>query len=185
MADFQNATDATILTPTARLSRTRKRQLAETRADEGAHAWRTPEVLSFSAWLGKLRSEALMAGAIARVPISASQARLLWQQVIDTDVFVGEPRVHALAERAWRTIHEYRLQHPHDWAEPLLSDDSRQFRDWVARFEQLCEERGVIDEWAFAAALPKLITESRLALPTRIELNGFELPPPPVQMSIF
>src|SRR6056297_3112541 len=185
MADFQNAAPATLLTPTARLARARARELAEARVAEGVQAWRAPEVLSFSAWIGHLRGEALMAGAIDRVPISASQARMLWQQVIDTDVFVGEPRVHALAERAWRTLHEYKLQHPHDWLEPLLSDDSRQFRDWVARFEQLCEERGVIDEWAFAAALPKLITESRLALPTRIELNGFELPPPPVQMSIF
>src|SRR6056297_3424072 len=114
-----------ILTPTARLARAEKRALAEAQLTDGAQTWRTPAVLSFSAWLGNLRGEALMAGAIDRVPISASQARMLWQQVIDTDVFVGEPRVHALAERAWRTIHEYRLQHPHDWAEPLLSEDSR------------------------------------------------------------
>jgi len=173
------------LTPTARLARAEKRRLAEGQLAGGAQAWRAPEVLSFSAWLGNLRGEALMAGAIDRVPVSASQARLLWQQVIDTDIFVGEPRVHALAERAWRTIHEYGLQHPRDWSEPLLSDDSRQFRDWVARFERACAERGVIDEWTFAAALPKLIAGRRLALPDGIELNGFELPPTPLQASVF
>src|SRR6056297_2901326 len=167
MADFQNAAPATLLTPTARLARARARELAEARVAEGVQAWRAPEVLSFSAWIGHLRGEALMAGAIDRVPISASQARMLWQQVIDTDVFVGEPRVHALAERAWRTIHEHRLQHPRDWAVPLLSDDSRQFREWVAQFEPLCEQRGVIDEWRFAAEVPGLIVGRQLALPKR------------------
>ena len=174
-----------ILTPTARLARAEKRRLSEAQLAAGIQAWRAPEVVSFSAWLGKLRGEALMAGAIDRVPISASQARMLWQQVIDTDVFVGEPRVHALAERAWRTIHEFRLQPPHDWAEPLLSEDSRQFREWVARYEQLCRQQGVIDEWRFAAGLPGLIAAGRLALPDRVELSGFELPPTPLQASIF
>ena len=185
MPEQQSPETKIILTPTARLARAEKRRLSEDRLSEGATAWLAPEVVSFSAWLGKLRAEALMAGVIDRVPISASQARMLWQQVIDTDVFVGEPRVHALAERAWRTVHEYGLQHPRDWPESFLSDDSRQFRDWVARFEQLCEERGVIDEWALAAALPALITAHRLALPDRIELDGFELPPSPLQTSIF
>jgi len=174
-----------IVTPTPRLARAKKRRLAEARLAEGATAWRAPEVISFSAWLGKLRADALMAGAIDRVPVSAAQARMLWRQVIDTDVFVGEPRVHALAERAWRTIHEYGLQPPRDWPEPLLSDDSRQFREWVAQFERLCEQRGVIDEWTFAAALPALIAERRIPLPARIELIGFELPPTPLQQSLF
>lgn len=89
-----------ILTPTARLARAEKRRLSQARLAEGATAWHAPEVLSFSAWLGKLRSDALMAGEVDRVPVSALQARMLWQQVIDTDVFVGEPRVHALAESA-------------------------------------------------------------------------------------
>ena len=185
MAEQQPSEASTTLTPTARLARAEKRRLAETRLAEGAQAWRAPEVLSFSAWLGKLRGEALMAGALDRVPVSASQARLLWQQVIDTDVFVGEPRVHALAEQAWRTIHEYGLEHPRDWPGPLLSEDSRQFRGWVARFEQLCEQHAVIDEWRFAAELPALISKGQLALPARIELNGFELPPTPLQVSIF
>jgi len=175
----------TTITPTPRLARAEKRRLSEARLAEGATAWRAHEVLSFTAWLGRLRSDALMAGAIDQVPVSASQARMLWQQVIDTDVFVGEPRVHALAERAWRTIHEYRLQPPREWPEPLLSDDSRQFREWVVQFEQLCEARGVIDEWTFAAALPALIAERCIPLPARIELIGFELPPTPLQQSLF
>ena len=185
MAKQQSPEATTTLTPTARLARAVKRRISEQCVADGAQAWRAPEVMSFPAWLSKLRGEALMAGAVDRVPVSASQARLLWQQVIDTDVFVGEPRVHALAEQAWRTIHEYGLDHPRDWPEPLLSEDSRQFRGWVARFEQLCEQHAVIDEWRFAAELPALISRGLLALPAQVELNGFELPPTPLQISIF
>ena len=83
MVDRPHLKQALILTPTARLARAEKRRQAEARLTAGAQAWRAPAVLSFSAWLGKLRGEALMAGAVDRVPVSASQARMLWQQVID------------------------------------------------------------------------------------------------------
>jgi len=89
MSKQQSPETKTILTPTARLARAVKRRLSDARLSGGAQAWRAPEVLSFSAWLGKLRMDALIAGAVDRVPVSASQARMLWQQVIDTDVFVG------------------------------------------------------------------------------------------------
>ncbi|MDT8409387.1 MAG: PD-(D/E)XK nuclease family protein [Wenzhouxiangellaceae bacterium] len=185
MSKQQSPQTKTILTPTARLARVEKRRLADARVTEGAQAWRAPEVLSFSAWLGSLRGQALMTGAVDRVPVSASQSRLLWQQVIDTDVFIGEPRVYTLAERAWRTIHEHCLAHPSEWPEALLSEDSRRFRDWVQRFEKVSGQRGVIDEWSFAARLPGLFADGALEWPAMIELIGFELPPTPLQQQIF
>ncbi len=184
MVEQQEATPNTVLTPTARLARVEKRRFAEARVAEGRRAWRAPDVLSLSAWLGRLRQQTLISGALDRVPVSAAQARALWRQVIDADVFIGEPRVHALAERAWRTLHEHRLAHPRAWPEPLLSEDSGRFRDWVARFERLCAERGVIDEWTFAAYLPALIRESRVELPSGIELKGFDLPLAPIYREI-
>lgn len=168
------------LTPTARLTRTGRRHLASARIAAGDSAWRAEPVLPVGAWLAGLRRQAVVRGVVDAVPISSAQARVLWQEVIDTDVFVGEPRVHRLAERAWRTIHEHRLAHPRDWPGPLLSDDCGRFREWVGRFERLCSERGVIDEWAFASRLPKWIAGDRFELPETIALNGFELPPSPL-----
>lgn len=173
-------TKTLVLTPTARLARAQKHRLSRTRTEAGETAWRAPEVLAISSWLGILGETALLNGLSEQVPIGGAQARLLWQQVIDADVFVGEPRVHALCERAWRTIHEYRLPQPRDWPELLLSEDSRRFRDWAARFERLCDERGVIDEWALAARLPSWIAGGRFELPERVELIGFERRPTPL-----
>ncbi|MDT8449295.1 MAG: PD-(D/E)XK nuclease family protein [Wenzhouxiangellaceae bacterium] len=173
------------LTPTARLARAGRRHLAAARLAAGDSAWRSEPVLHVGAWLAGLRHQAVVRGVVDAVPISSAQARVLWQEVIDTDVFVGEPRVHQLAERAWRTIHEHRLPHPRDWPGPLLSDDSGRYRDWVARFERMCAERGVIDEWAFASRLPEWIAGDRFELPETIALNGFELPPSPLIKAVF
>ena len=174
-----------VLTPTARLARAEKRCLASARSEAGESAWRAPELLALPSWLGDMARQALLSGIIDRVPITSAQTRLLWQQVIDHDVFVGEPRVHALCERAWRKIHEYRLPQPHEWPELLLSEDSRRFRDWAAKFDGLCRARGVVDEWTFAAQLPEWITSGRFVLPERIELVGFERPPTPLFEAIF
>lgn len=180
MVDPERPRSSLVLTPTARLARAVQRALATQRETAGESAWRAPDILSAGAWLQRLRTDALVSGAIDTVPVSGAQARALWQQAIDTDIFIGEPRVADLAQRAWRTVHEYRLQHPGQWPTLLMSEDARRFRGWAARFEALCRERGVIDEWAFAARLPDLIAERRIEHPGRVELAGFELPPTPL-----
>jgi len=173
-------TPALILTPTQRLARAwRQSELAERRA-AGETAWRSTPVIHLDAWRNELQRQAVARGRIDQVPIGPAQARVLWRQVIDTEVFTGEPRVHRLAECAWRTLHEFQLEAPEHWTEALLSEDSRRFRDWAARFSKLCDRHGVIDEWRFAARLPELIRAGAFDLPTRIELRGFDLAPAPL-----
>ncbi len=177
--------DVLVLAPTSRLARAERQRLAVEAAASTRSAWRTPDVLSVGAWRARLRSEALLAGAVDQVVIGDDASRELWRAVIDTQVFVGEPRVVDLAQRAWRTLHEYRLSSPDSWPELLLSDDSRAFRGWAARFRAACAERDVIDEWAFAAALPGLIRDGRLPLPARVRRVGFELEPVPLLAAVF
>jgi len=173
-----------VLTPTARLARSLARHLAEARAAEGALAWLPPRILSFSAWLAVLREQYFLDSDDRRIPISAPQARMLWQSQIDMDVFIGEPQVAELAEGAWRRIHEYGLQHPATWQPLELSEDSRRFRDWARRYVRACKERGVVDEWAFAAELPELIGHGRVTVPATVTLTGFDLPMTPLQVRI-
>jgi hypothetical protein len=176
--------EETILTPTARLARAEKQRQALARKSAGEQAWRSPEVLAFSSWIGRLRDDWFLTARSPRVPISASQALVLWQSVIDRDVFIGEPRVAEMAAASWRMIHEYRIDAPSDWPELSLSEDSRHFRDWAARFLQRCEARELIDEWRFAARLPELIEAGEIGLPERLRLSGFELPMTPLQQAI-
>ena len=173
-----------ILTPTARLARAEIQRLAGQQVAAGAAAWRAPQVLAFSSWLKRLREDYFLHADDARVPISAEQALLLWQSVIDRDVFVGEPRVAELAAGAWRLIHEYSLTPPERWPTALLSEDARTMRDWAERFRARLAEGHWVDEWTFATELPERIQSGQIALPTRIGLQGFELSPTPLVRAV-
>jgi probable DNA repair protein len=173
-----------ILTPTARLARAEKHRQALAQQAAGHAAWRPADVLPFASWLGRLREDWFLRAEAPAVPISASQALAIWQRVIDRDVFIGEPRVADLAAASWRLLHEFRIDAPRDWAEPLLSEDSRAFHDWCERFEAHCDQHGLIDEWRFAAQVPELIEAGVVPLPDTIALEGFELPMTPLQRAI-
>lgn len=173
-----------ILTPTARLARAEKQRLALAHKSEGRQAWRSPEVMAFSSWIGRLRDDWFLTAESPRVPISASQALLLWQSVIDHDVFIGEPRMAEMVAASWRLVHEYGIDAPADWPELTLSTDSRHFRRWAVRFVELCTQQGLIDEWRFSGRLPGLIENGQIPLPDCIRLSGFELPMTPLQRAI-
>lgn len=172
------------LTPTARLARQLARQQAIDANTNGQTAWLPTTVTTFNGWLQQLRQDYLLLGEDERVPISSQQAQVLWQSVIDHEVFVGEPQVANLAQQAWRTVHEFALPLPQTWDELLLSEDSRRLQAWSDAYRKLCAEGGWIDEWMFAAALPELISHGELTIPGHIELVGFDLPLTPLQRNI-
>jgi len=116
-----------LLTPTARLARALARDFADEMTAKGQTAWLPPQILSFPAWQRQLLDDYVLSADDARVPVSAPQSLLLWQSLIDREVFIGEPRVAELAQRAWRLIHEYTLEPPERWPALLLSEDSRRF----------------------------------------------------------
>ncbi len=182
---FMQVQDGLLLTPTARLARAHLQQHARQQVSAGISTWLRPQLLHYAAWLQQLRQQAVVTGCIDQVLIDADQARWLWQQVIDSDVFVGEPKVAQLAERAWQQLHEYRLADPEQWPRLELSDDAHAFRQWVWRFRQRCAAQGCIDAVTLDARLPELISSGRLSLPASIQLLGFELPPTPLQQAIF
>jgi len=173
-----------LLTPTARLARQLAREQALEASAHGRKAWLPTSVATFNSWLQQLRQEHLLMGRDERVPITHHQAELLWQSVIDHEVFVGEPQVAGLAQQAWRTLHEYVLPAPQAWPELLLSEDSRRFQSWSQAYQALCNERGLVDEWAFAAGLPALIRSGEVTIPHHIALVGFDLPLTPLQHNI-
>lgn len=165
-----------VLTPTARLARTLSREQALAQVAAGVGAWLPPRIQSFSAWVGELREDYFLVGRDGRVPLTSQQALWVWQSLIDRDVFIGDPEVAVLAQRAWRLIHEHDLDQPGCWPELLLSDDARAFRGWAAAYRVECERRGVVDEWAFAGELPSLIASGQVPVPQALELAGFDLP---------
>lgn len=173
-----------LLTPTARLARSHARAFAARMAAEGRLAWLPPKILSFSAWLSELREAYFLSANDARVPIDGSQALVLWQSLIDLEVFIGEPRVAELAQAAWRLIHEHDLQRPAHWPDLLLSEDSARFQDWSASYRSACARQGLVDEWTFAGEIPTLIGDGAIPAPATLELAGFDMPLSPLQQRI-
>lgn len=164
-----------VLTPTARLARAElfRQNLAQTAA--GSTTWCAPLVFEVSTWFARLREDYFLHSDDARIPISADQSLLLWQSVIEEEVWVGGPRVAELAAGVWRLIHEYGLDMPERWPQALMSDDALAMRTWTRQFLKLCADRGLVDEWRFAAELPSHIRAGAIALPETIRLEGFEL----------
>ena len=173
-----------LLTPTARLARAHLQQHARQQVTAGISVWRRPQLLPMATWLQQLQQQAVLLGCVERVLITPEQARWLWQQVIDQDVFVGEPKVAELAEHAWQQVHEYCLADPEQWPRLELSDDAHAFRQWVWRFRQRCTQHNVIDPATLNATLPQFIAAGKLQLAQRIELLGFELPLTPLQQAL-
>jgi len=174
----------TLLTPTPRLARDLLRQQAADNREAGHLTWITPEIHSFQAWLARIRDDYLLDGDERRIPITTDHSLLLWQSLIDQEVFIGEPEVASLAQRAWRLLHEYQLDQPHLWPALLLSEDARRFKTWSAAYRRECDRRGLLDEWSFTAAVPELLAAGRIPAPAAIELVGFELPLTPLQQKI-
>lgn len=172
------------LTPTPRLARNLKAQHGQAQAAAGLSAWHAPQILTFSAWLARLRDDYYLSNDADHVPISSDQALLIWQSVIKDDVFVNMPEIAALAQQAWRTLHEFALTMPAQWPELSLTDDTRRFAQWAAAYMSAMHERSLLDEWAFYGQLPALIAGGDIELPQTIELSGFDLPPTPAQQRV-
>ncbi len=172
------------LTPTARLARSLAREHALAQSNAGQTAWLPSPIATFSTWVAQLREQYLLLADDDRIPISAQQAQVIWQDLIEDDVFIGEPQVASLALGAWRTLHEYRLPAPEQWPPLALSEDNRRFQAWCVAYDSVCRKRGLLDEWHFASALPEFLTSGQVEAPRSIELVGFDLPLTPLKEAI-
>ncbi|MEM9744802.1 MAG: PD-(D/E)XK nuclease family protein [Pseudomonadota bacterium] len=173
-----------ILTPTNRLARAVTRELADAQQTQQHRSWLAPQCLSFRAWTSELQREYLLYSNDTRISIGSTAAAHLWQDVVDTDVFIGSPRVASMAQKSLQRIVDYALPLPPDWAELTLTDDSRFFRRWFQAYLRRCDELGVIDGDLLTAELAQQVGTGRLPIPERIELRGFDLPLTPLQRKL-
>ena len=68
--------------------RAENQRLAQRQVDAGLTAWHKQPVLSFyPAWLNQLRDDWFLLAKDDRIPINPAQALVLWQSVIDQDIF--------------------------------------------------------------------------------------------------
>ncbi|MDT8070657.1 MAG: PD-(D/E)XK nuclease family protein [Terriglobia bacterium] len=137
---------ACVISPNTRAARNLKRTFADRQRANNHAAWRSPEVLPWSAWLKRLWQEQLLhsSGHFSAL-LDERQERYLWERIIAADQPNLDPGSLALeCSRAWRTVHAYRI--PREKGAFRRKPDTAAFFRWSSSYASVCERNGWLDE---------------------------------------
>ena len=140
-------------------------------------AWPTPDVLPYGAFLARLFSDAVVAGAVGLRALEREQELQLWRQIIarspsGRDLLLTDAAA-ALASESFRTACEYEIEL--DSTQMSASGDTRAFSGWAAEFRRQLAVNG----WSCPALIPRdlLPRLSSLKLPQQVFVYAAELTP--------
>ncbi len=167
------------MTPNRRLARALRLEVAERRIGAGDSVWETPRVLTLGAWLRRVWSEPTAEPRPAL--LSPTQARAIWEQVVDSDAagLLLPAGAASTAAEAWALLHGWQL----DLGHPAFGDaaDSRAFRDWARGFAGACDAGDWLDDARLPDAVATRIADGRLPAPERLVLYAFDELSPQLQ----
>ena len=164
-----------LITPTNRLSRHLQSQYTAFQISQGAIAWRTPDILPWSAWLRRCWENISMQQDDRLLLLNAYQQQALWQQLIS-----GSPYAQQLLQStttakqaidAWNLLQQWQItEFPDDI---YLNEDARVFNSWASAYQKKCEAENWFDESSLASIYAeKLHQQARLSKES-IALVGF------------
>ena len=139
-----------LITANQRLARSLHQRYAESRRAEGKACWATPTIMSWGAWLQSLWRERRTDAPSAidnHVLLSAQQANLLWERVIQRSRFnQGILNLQTTAvgvAQAWALLNAWQLPlpRPADHA----SEDTVAFSAWAKDFKRECARLNTLD----------------------------------------
>ncbi len=174
------AGDFTLVTANSRLARVLGIQYGQWRVQQGDSQWRSPDILSWEAWLGQLWEMAGLlgvAGAVEAVP-GEHQLRSLWERTLKDDARAQQLlRPDSLADRLADTrrlcVH-WQL----DMRHPAWSGDENEnhaaFSHWNRAFEALCRREHWLPPEDRLSVLAKAIRDKELAPAAEVALIGFD-----------
>ena len=147
---------ACVITSNTRAARNLKRAFAERQRADNQAAWRSPEILPWSAWLKRLWQEHLFQSpGHFDALLDERQERYLWERIIAADQpALDAGSLAAECSRAWRTLHAYRI--PREKNAFRRKPDTATFFRWSSSYGSLCERNGWLDE----ARLPDYLHET-------------------------
>jgi probable DNA repair protein len=149
---------ATVVTANNRLSRSLARAYGLARQEAGESAWRSPDVLSWDAWLKRQWAALRLTDQRGdRRLISETQATVLWERVIRDSGLFDEDLASAasFAAAAWKLVCHWEVQDADEWTRAGLSPDQQGFLRWTGDFAARCRQLGLVDP----ARLPALLCE--------------------------
>jgi probable DNA repair protein len=172
---------ATLVTGDDRLARVLREAFNAKLIDEGAAAWLSPQIHSWSVWIDRLWQD-LQYRSTLPLPLrlTADQERLLWEQAIARDrrqsPLLAVSATAEAARQAAKLAVEWRLEGAA--IEACDSEEVRSFLRWRREVYQRLEERGFLDGARVADAL---IERSREIGGGVVLLAGFDVLTPQQQ----
>ena len=185
---------AVLVTANQRLSRYLARQYHRQQKDAGGMVWETPDILPYSAWLGRVYDQARYpAGGnpendfsvLLNHLLSPAQERFLWEAII-RDSAAGKDLLQISeaageAARAWEICRQWQI--PAGELRLAPPEETTVFLDWANAFEDVCRRRNWQDRAGLGNAVIRLLRAKRVAVPEQTVLAGFD-DLSPVQISL-
>lgn len=150
-----------LIVPTRSLANSLGERVARYQINLGKSVWATPTIVVWADYLRllwQLNRDAIARQCGAVNLISASQASLLWAQVIENSrrgesdlTLLNVQQTTKAAQRSWKVMHDWQIQ-----TTALEQDhvaDTDQFVAWAEAYQVLLDKRGLIDESGFMTAL--------------------------------
>jgi probable DNA repair protein len=161
---------------TARAARTFVRRYNLWRRSRDSNGWQTPQVLAWEDWLQSLWQSAAVSGIEGQLLLNESQEHELWTGILGRDHVAQQTlSIDSLADSiqtAWRSMHQYGI----GWKD-LRSGaglDAAKFYEWAQQFEGVCRKDSLLSPALIETAALDWIASTKLALPRRLFLFGFE-----------
>lgn len=150
----------------------------ELAAQNGAAAWRAPNILSWQAWTGTLWQNAVVEGLDTRVLLNELQENCVWQAVIQS--FPGDT-LRPIGSQADLCQQTMRLLGSHDvqnrfgegHSSSPSASDAAAFRRFYRRFEETCQRDGYLSSSHLERELVQLLQQRLLRPAPAFWLHGF------------
>jgi probable DNA repair protein len=145
----------TLLVPTRRLAFRLREEHDLAMVAAGRDTWPTADVVTWDDLVQRLFALGRDAGSNLRQRLSSRAARLVWERIVRDDPSIetttGPRSLAALAQRAWRRLHEYRIPYS-ALASPETAEQAA-FARWVDAYRRRLAEDGWIDDASLDDAL--------------------------------
>ena len=185
---------ALLVTANQRLSRYLTRRYHRQQKEAGSMVWKTPDILPYSAWLGRVYDQARYpAGGnfendfsvLLNHLLSAGQERFLWEAII-RDSAAGKDLLQISeaageAAQAWEICRQWQI--PASELRLAPPEETTVFLGWANAFEDFCGRRNWQDRAGLGNAVIRLLRAKRVAVPEQTVLAGFD-DLSPVQISL-
>ena len=160
------------LTVNSRLARWLLLEQDEKQKQAGEKAWKTPQILSITAWLRNLWLDSWPTQYL----LSPLQCEKIWEQIIIRDAkrldLLHLQGVASQASQAFALIHEYRLPQSPKFYE--LTDEAKTFINWTKRYERRLSSLGALDPCMLMDAVRNSMKKGEIAIPPSLCIMGFE-----------